>query len=89
MKDVEYSPDDLTTANAVDLYVGGRIRFLRTARSIPPTEFANGIGTSVVVLSQYEAGTVTVPAQTLYSIARRLGVKINCLFALPAERLGS
>lgn len=59
--------------------VGERIKEARANAKMTQAELANKIGTSYVVISQYENGKRNPKLETLQKIACTLGVNVNTL----------
>ncbi|TXI90078.1 MAG: XRE family transcriptional regulator [Cupriavidus sp.] len=64
--------------DAVDVFVGGRVRALRKARGISQTALADEIGPTLQQVQKYERGFNRISASVLYRIA-------GALDAVPAE----
>jgi transcriptional regulator with XRE-family HTH domain len=67
-------------AKDADQHVGRRIREWRMILGLSQRALADQIGASHQQLRRYEQGTDRVSAASLYRIARRLGVGIDCFF---------
>ena len=67
-------------APAADQHVGRRIREWRMMLGVSQRTLAGQIGVTSQQLRKYERGTHRVPAASLYRIARRLGVGVDCFF---------
>jgi len=71
--------------------IGRRLHELRAARSLSLRQLAKEIGASPSLLSQVENGKVTPSVDTLYVLARALGVPVAAFFgdAATAEPVGA
>ena len=67
-------------AKDADKHVGRRIREWRIILGFSQRALADQIGVSYQQLHRYEQGTHRVSAASLYRIARRLGVSVDCFF---------
>lgn len=67
--------------DAVDIYVGGRVRALRKLRDMSQTALANEVGLTFQQIQKYERGFNRISASTLYKIAGALGTVPAAFFA--------
>lgn len=65
--------------------IGRRLRELRAARGLSLRQLAKEIGASPSLLSQVENGKVTPSVDTLYVLARALGVPVASFFGEAAD----
>ncbi|HJP71002.1 MAG TPA: helix-turn-helix domain-containing protein [Candidatus Limnocylindria bacterium] len=65
--------------------IGHRLRELRSARELSLRQLAKLIGASPSLLSQVENGKVTPSVDTLYELARALGVPVASFFGDQAD----
>lgn len=65
--------------NEVSRHVGNRIRLYRKMNHLTIEVFATMIGKSKATISKYENGDISIDIETLFGIAKALGVTINQL----------
>ena len=75
----QYRPPKRQAKNA-DKHIGRRIREWRIILGLPQHTLADQIGVTYQQLHRYEQGINGISAASLYRIARRLGVSVNCFF---------
>lgn len=66
--------------DAIDVYVGGRIRMRRLMLKLSQTQLANELGVTFQQVQKYEKGTNRVGASRLQKIAKVLGVQPSFFF---------
>jgi transcriptional regulator with XRE-family HTH domain len=64
----------------IDLYVGERVRTLRTELRLTLQDLAGRLGISHQQLQKYEVGTNRFSAGMLYNVAQALGISVSDLF---------
>lgn len=77
------------TNNAIDEYVGSRVRMRRKALEMNQTVLAKKLGVTFQMVQRYEYGLCRISASTLYAIASALDVPIEYFFEglpLPAGK---
>ncbi len=62
--------------NPIDVALGAEMLRLRECRGMSQADLARALGVSVRRLTRYEAGRARIPASTLMSVTRALGVSI-------------
>jgi transcriptional regulator with XRE-family HTH domain len=72
---------ELSTARAVDVHVGRRIRTLRMERKVTIADLAGSIGVTAQQLQKYESGANRIGSSKLYVIAQTLEIEVGALFA--------
>ena len=75
----QYRPPKRQAKDA-DKHVGRRIREWRIIMGLRQHALADQIGVTYQQLHRYEQGTNRISAASLYRIARRLGVSVDCFF---------
>ena len=71
--------------NAVDIYVGYRIRQRRTLLGLSQEKLGEALGLTFQQIQKYERGTNRVSASRLYDLARILDIEPNYFFEGMAE----
>lgn len=71
--------------NDVSVYVGSRIRLYRQMKKYTIAALAEKIHKSKSTLSKYENGEITLDVETLWEIARALGIDVQQLMDYPPE----
>lgn len=71
--------------DAIDVYVGGRIRMRRMMLKLSQTQLANELGVTFQQVQKYEKGTNRVGASRLQKIANVLGVPPSFFFNQESE----
>lgn len=66
-------------------YVGSRIRLYRRAHGLSLKQLASLIGKSVSCVSKYETGAIVIDVETLFDVARALGVSVSQLVDYPVS----
>lgn len=66
--------------NAIDIYVGSRIRMQRALNGMSQTTLAEGLGVTFQQVQKYEKGTNRVGSSRLQAIANILGVPVAFFF---------
>lgn len=66
--------------NAIDIYVGSRIRMQRALKGMSQTTLAEGLGVTFQQVQKYEKGTNRVGSSRLQAIANVLGVPVAFFF---------
>lgn len=67
-------------ANAVDVYIGKRLRCLREAKRVSQTELADFVGVSFQQVQKYEKGDNRIGGSMFYNIALALRVTPQYFF---------
>ncbi len=73
--------------DAIDVFVGGRIRMRRMMLKLSQTQLANELGVTFQQVQKYEKGTNRVGASRLQKIANVLGVPPSFFFYQESEEL--
>jgi transcriptional regulator with XRE-family HTH domain len=68
------------TPNAIDKYVGSRVRARRVGLRMSQTSLGQAIGVTFQQIQKYENGSNRVGASNLFRIARALGVDVAFFF---------
>lgn len=68
-------------ANAVDAYIGERIRLARQQKNWTREDLADAVGVSAPQIERYEKGFNRVSASTLFNLSRLLGVDVQYFYA--------
>jgi transcriptional regulator with XRE-family HTH domain len=66
--------------NAIDIHVGGRVRFRRKILGMSQVNLAKSLGIAFQQIQKYEKGTNRIGASRLQRIAEILGVPIGFFF---------
>ncbi len=77
---------DYSSANAISVDVGSRLRFLREERGLSIRALARASGISANALSMIERGRTSPSVSTLYKVAKALDVPITTLFESTLEK---
>jgi len=70
----------VTNHNAIDAYVGQRLRLLRTQRGMTQCQLGQLLGITFQQVQKYERGTNRISASRLWDLAQSLGVRIEYFF---------
>ncbi len=92
MTKLEQTEQGAKLMNEISFHVGNRIRLYRKMKHLTIEVFASMIGKSKATISKYENGDISIDIETLFEIAKALGVSINQLvdYELPiSEDLSS
>ncbi len=68
------------SANAIDSFVGGKIKQARIERQLTQAQLSNELGISQAQLQKYESGATRVSAAMLYFLSKLFGVKTEFFF---------
>jgi DNA-binding XRE family transcriptional regulator len=68
------------SANAVDEYIGARMRERRLALSMSQTDLGEELGVTFQQIQKYEKGVNRVSAARLYDICKILNVSLSSMF---------
>lgn len=60
---------------SIDAHIGARIKKLRTAHKLSPSQLAEKIGKSEPQMFRYESGTTPVPPALMVELAALFGIK--------------
>ncbi|MDM9625520.1 helix-turn-helix transcriptional regulator [Rhizobium sp. S152] len=79
------------SANAVDVYVGGRVRQRRKALGMSQSNLAESLGITFQQIQKYEKGINRIGASRLQLIADIFAVPVGYFFenAAPSEMMGA
>lgn len=70
----------------VDRFVGDKLRGFRESTGLALQDLAAHLAISCEKIAEFEAGTVRIPAPTLFLLARRFGVPVAAFFGIDLER---
>jgi transcriptional regulator with XRE-family HTH domain len=79
MVDLEKTPSS-GSPNAVDVYVGRRLRIRRTLMGMSQSDLSNALGLPFQQIQKYEQGLNRIGSSRLYDISRLLSVSISYFF---------
>ena len=68
------------SANAIDAYIGARMRERRNALGISQADLAHTLGVSFQQIQKYEKGVNRVSAARLFAICKALNVSLSSMF---------
>jgi DNA-binding XRE family transcriptional regulator len=68
------------SSNAIDEFIGARMRGRRHALGISQAELANTLGISFQQVQKYESGINRISAARLFDICRALNVPLSSMF---------
>ena len=68
------------SANAVDRYIGARMRAQRLALKMSQEQLAKELGVSFQQIQKYEKGVNRVSAARLFEICKALNVSLSSMF---------
>ena len=69
------------TSNAIDEFIGARIRERRHVLGISQADLAETLGVSFQQIQKYEKGVNRVSAARLFAICKALNVSLSSMFA--------
>jgi transcriptional regulator with XRE-family HTH domain len=75
------------TSDAIDKYVGSRIRSRRVGLRMSQTKLGEAIGVTFQQIQKYENGTNRIGASNLFKIGRALGVEVASFYQGMPEAL--
>ena len=73
--------------NGISAHVGSRIRLYRKMKNITIEVFAGLINKSKATVSKYENGDISIDIETLFIIAKALGISVNQLIDFDQDDL--
>jgi DNA-binding XRE family transcriptional regulator len=85
MKKAKRKSASSRSANAVDEYIGARMRERRLALSMSQTDLGEKLGVTFQQIQKYEKGVNRVSAARLYDICRILNVSLSSMFERDLE----
>ena len=68
------------SANAIDLFIGARLRERRQALGISQADLAHTLGVSFQQIQKYEKGVNRVSPARLFAICKALNVSLSSMF---------
>ena len=68
------------SANAIDEFIGARMRECRQALGISQADLGNSLGVSFQQIQKYEKGVNRVSAARLFDICKALNVSLSSMF---------
>jgi DNA-binding transcriptional regulator YiaG len=68
------------SANAIDAYIGARMRERRLALNLSQNQFGKELGVSFQQIQKYESGQNRVSAGRLFDICKALNVSLSSMF---------
>src|SRR3981081_2950191 len=68
------------SANAIDAYIGARMRERRLALEMSQDQFGKELGVSFLQIQKYESGQNRVSAARLFDICKALNVSLSSMF---------
>ena len=68
------------SSNAIDEFIGARMRERRQALGISQTDLGNALGVSFQQIQKYESGRNRVSAGRLFDICKALNVSLSSMF---------
>jgi DNA-binding XRE family transcriptional regulator len=80
MKKAKRTSASPRSANAIDLYIGARMRERRHALGISQADLAHTLGVSFQQIQKYEKGVNRVSAARLFAICKALNVSLSSMF---------
>jgi len=80
MKNTKRKSASPRSANAIDAYIGARMRERRLALEMSQDQFGKELGVSFQQIQKYESGQNRVSAARLFDVCKALNVSLSSMF---------